>query len=434
MARAVVLLGHGSHISPNTAAVVWQVADALRGLGVADEIAAGFWKEQPGFGRVLHTVAASEAILLPMFTAQGYFTRQVIPHEIAPLPAGLSVRTTRALGEHPRIGDIVRQRARDAIAAHGLAAESVALAVIGHGTRNNPTSRAATEAQAEALRALGIAREVAAVYLDDDPDIPTVYDTTSAPVLVAIPYFLALGSHTAIDVPEALGLPDGQTEAEVNGRRVIYAPPIAADGGLLDIVLSLLAEVGLTPDSVPVGSAWDGMPASGREAFSALLAQEGVLTVGGLTVTRDAVWAGDAPQRVLDTPSAVRDAVRLAPFRPLATRADLPTGWRVPVRDAHEAHAVVETVYPGLVTEWMAERAGALVPVGVQGVAARQQGMFRPLADLPSEGEAALIEEICGGCALSPRWGRTRASTGGLPCAEPCNVWLSAAKEGMTNA
>ena len=46
---ALVLAGHGSHISPHTAGIVWRYVDLLRLWGVADEITACFWKEPPAF-------------------------------------------------------------------------------------------------------------------------------------------------------------------------------------------------------------------------------------------------------------------------------------------------------------------------------------------------------------------------------------------------
>ena len=79
---ALVLAGHGSHISAETAGVVWGYVDRLRRMGVADEITACFWKEQPALSRVLDSVAADEVVIVPVFTAQGYFTRDVLPAEM----------------------------------------------------------------------------------------------------------------------------------------------------------------------------------------------------------------------------------------------------------------------------------------------------------------------------------------------------------------
>lgn len=429
MSTGLVLLGHGSHISPNTAAVVWEAVDALRALGIADEITAGFWKEQPAFSRVLHTLNATDITLLPMFTAQGYFTRQVIPAEMSLTNA---LRMTKTLGEHPYIAEIVQNRAQAALTQWRLSAESVALAVIGHGTKNNPTSRAATESQAEKLRALGLAREVVAVYLDDDPIIPTIYETTNAPVIVAIPYFLAAGSHATEDVPFALGLETGQTEGVIRGRQVIYTPPIGVNGGLTDILLGLISDSGAGLMSRPVQSVWDGMPLAGRDTFLEAVAQSKELAFGALTITADEVRCGigdDLPR--LTKPTEVRDAVRLNPFRPWVTMREMPNRWRVRLSRPEDAHAVVETVYPGAIAEWAAYRRGEFKPIPLADVVARQKGMFRALVDFSAESEAEYVEKICGGCVLTPYWARGEGQTGALPCAEPCNVYLSAAKGGL---
>jgi sirohydrochlorin cobaltochelatase len=438
MRSAVVLLGHGSHISPNTAGVVWAVVDALRARGLADEITAGFWKEQPAFSRVLSTVRADRLALVPMFTAQGYFTRQVIPSEIGLSKLSAPPLMTRTLGEHPAVSGIVQARARDAVAAYDLRPEQTAIALIGHGTRSSPTSRAATEAQAAALRTLGLAREVVAVYLDDDPDIPTVYHTTEAPVIVAIPYFLAAGSHTTQDVPEALGLPDGQTEAVIAGRRVIYTPPLGrTDGELADLVADLLAEAGWDVPPRPPESVWDGFPTVGHEELLQALKAQGQLTFGALTVTADEVRCAppDAPSTelpVLTTPAQVRAACRTSPFRPWACARAMPNRWRVRLSRPQDVPAVIETVYPGLLADWAAQRRGSLAVVSLRAVIGRQKGMFRALEALTAQAEQALRDEVCGGCILTPRWGGGDVGGDGLPCAEPCNLYLSAAREGET--
>ncbi|MFN7827458.1 MAG: CbiX/SirB N-terminal domain-containing protein, partial [Acidobacteriota bacterium] len=82
MGSALILAGHGSHISPNTAGLVWRHVDYLRSQGVADEVTAAFWKEKPSFARVLETVTAPAVTIVPLFTSRGFFTQLVIPAEM----------------------------------------------------------------------------------------------------------------------------------------------------------------------------------------------------------------------------------------------------------------------------------------------------------------------------------------------------------------
>src|SRR5258708_2666756 len=168
MTTGLILAGHGSHISAQTAGLVWQQVDRLRTLGVADEITATFWKEMPSFHRVLHSLTATDVTILPLFTAQGYFTRTVIPAEMGlsgPLTNrdGRVLRYAQTLSEHPGLATIVESRVRDALRENALEPEHVAVAIIGHSTKRMPESREATEAQAARLRALGIVAHVVAV-------------------------------------------------------------------------------------------------------------------------------------------------------------------------------------------------------------------------------------------------------------------------------
>ncbi|MFN8528773.1 MAG: CbiX/SirB N-terminal domain-containing protein [Anaerolineae bacterium] len=94
---ALILAGHGSHISPNTAGMVWDLVDGLRAADVdftANEITAAFWKEMPSFHQVLNTVTATDITVVPIFTANGYFTQTVIPSEMGPY--GQHYQTERA--------------------------------------------------------------------------------------------------------------------------------------------------------------------------------------------------------------------------------------------------------------------------------------------------------------------------------------------------
>src|SRR5438128_2234908 len=120
MKTALVLAGHGSHISPETAGLVWSHVDALRALNVADEVTAAFWKEMPSFHTVFDSLEATDITVVPLFTAQGYFTQTVIPTEMGLTGAitqrdGRIIRYTRTLSEHPYLGGIVRQRINDAV-------------------------------------------------------------------------------------------------------------------------------------------------------------------------------------------------------------------------------------------------------------------------------------------------------------------------------
>ncbi len=437
MTTALVLTGHGSHISPQTARLVWEHVDALRAMGVADEVTAAFWKEAPSFSRVFQSLTADDITVIPLFTAQGYFTRTVIPTEMGlsgPLTvrAGRTIRYTQPLGEHPILAQIVRQRVEDGLTRTGARREQVAVAIIGHSTRRHPESRLAAERQADLIRAAGLAGEVVAVYLEDAPGIPEVYTLTTAPTLLAVPYFLAAGSHTTLDVPERLGLAAGQAAGQVRGRQVYYLRPVGSDDSLHTAILELAQEAGAPLKAPAPGSAWECFPAAGRDELIAAVRQAGALDFGQLHVTLSEFCRIDEDvSHPIDSPGALRRRVREAEggFRPLATADDLPGGWRVRVDTPAMLHAAVETVYPGAVGDWAAARRGQLAASSLERLSVRQTGIFRELGRLDRAAQRRVVADVCGHCVRQPIWfeDQARHEAGKIPCAEPCNLWLSEA-------
>ena len=430
MSSALILAGHGSHIRAETAGLVWAYVDQLRALGVADEVTAAFWKEQPAFSAALDTITAADVTVIPLFTAQGFFTRSVIPAEMGlagPITRreGRSIRYARTLSEHPYLREVVRQRVADALHVTGFDPARTAVTVIGHGTKRSAESRSATLEQADHLRGQGLVAEVVATFLDDEPDIAAAYDLTQQPHLIAVPFFLAAGSHTTFDVPAALGLPAGAQQAQIHGRQVYYTDPVGTGASMIDALLALAHEAGAPLAAPHAGSAWDCFPAVGREALIRAVSDAGTLDFGQLRLTLERVSVqGDAAEtEAVEDVGALRARLREEPFRPLASARDLPGGWHVPVRGPAHLHAVVETVYPGAVADWA--RRESFQPASFEQVTARQVGMYRDLAGFPQVGE--VVAAVCGGCVRHPAW--FDGVIGAIPCGEPCNVWLSAAKE-----
>ena len=239
---ALVLAGHGSHISPHTAGVVWNYVDRLRSRGVADEVTACFWKEPPAFSQVIDTLLSPQVVVVPVFTAEGYFTQDVLPAEMGldgkvTERGGKTITLSRPLGEHSGMARIVRNTVLETLEQYNLAPDDTAVAIIGHGTKRNPTSREATRRQAQHLRHWNGLSQVEDVYLDDDPIIASIYETTSAHNIIAVPFFLAAGSHVRIDLPRELGIAADAKPATVRGRQVYYSDPLAADESVCEAIL-----------------------------------------------------------------------------------------------------------------------------------------------------------------------------------------------------
>ncbi len=438
MKTALVLAGHGSHISPETAGLVWQHVDALRGMNIADEVTAAFWKEMPSFHTVFASLEATDITVVPLFTAQGYFTQTVIPTEMGLTGAiterdGRTIRYARTLSEHPYLGEVVKQRIEDAMRLLSTSPEKTAIALVGHSTKRNPESRKATEAQAESVRQSGAAREVVALYLDDTPAIADVYRMTSAPSLIVVPYFLANGSHTTIDVPRELGLAghDLTQTATIKGRNVYYTQPIGVEDDLLNAIIELAREAGAPLKPPGTGSCWDCFPSVAQNLISTLLQSKWHGKLGQLSVTTDDVRHiddTDQPTETLTEPDALRRKMRENPFRPLATSTDLPRGWRVATNgDPQCALAVIETVYPAAFANSFTK------PGSLKSLLARQTGRYQKIGQLDRDAHQSIVNQVCGKCVRRPEWFRYYgvANPLFLSCPEPCDYWLSAALENV---
>ena len=434
---ALILAGHGSHISPNTAGVVWNYVDRLRELGAAGEVTAGFWKEPPALHQVLDTVEATNVFVVPVFTAQGYFTQSVIPAEMGlhrPVTkhVGKTITLTRTLGEHPAMSKVVQKIVLQQINEHSLDRADTVVAIIGHGTRRNSNSRNSTRNQANCLRELNWVSGVVDVYLDDEPDIPSIYDTTNARNIIALPYFLARGSHVSIDVPRALGLSGLTIPQTVAGRQIYYSESLSADESIVSAVHALALDAGLPKRGEPSTRSWRGFPKVGRRTLDHALTKGVPLRFGQVMVSERRVWHRDNEEQSTRLSSAadLRAWLREDPFRPLATSADLPAGWHVDLDQPAHAHAVLETVYPGLIADWAAERQGRFVAEPLPSTSERQVGMFKGIHHLATDLIEGTIAKVCGSCVRQPTWWKDK-SRSDLPCKAACNYWLSiAAKVG----
>ena len=433
---ALILAGHGSHVSANTAGIVWSYVDRLRSWGVADEVAACFWKEAPAFSQVLGTVEAEDVVIVPVFTARGYFTSEVIPSEMGlngeeTIRDSKIIHLTRPVGEHPHLQSVVERRLRASMEKFGLSPADTAAAIIGHGTRRNRQSRDTARYQAQRIRELNWLGEAVDIYLDDEPDIPSVYQSTRAPNIIALPYFVADGSHVRHDIPRALGISALDSVNRVNGRSVYYCEPVGSDESICHLILDLARETGRPFERKEVVGEWRNFPRAGRRALLQALESERILQFGQVMVNRKRAWhcANETDGKVFSSAAALREYVREVPFRPLATSADLPAGWRVDLDDAKDAHAVIETVYPGLIADWAAKERGALETEPLEDIGVRQSGMFKDIHCLPQNVIVMTLDKICGNCVRQPAWwspvGSGRMA---LPCRSACNLWLSAAR------
>lgn len=250
---ALVIVGHGSGRNPDSSRPTRLHADTIRARGLFAEVHCGFWKEAPFLAEVLDSVTAERVVVVPNLACKGFITGTVIPREMGlEEEARAGVRLADPVGTHPRIAEAVAERARSVIAGEGLDPADVCFLLVGHGSTRDTGSYLQTQQIADQLGRLGLAAEVRAAFLEQDPKLEDWRDTITAPNLVVMPFMISNGLHGAEDIPEMLGLNPADAALrsmaetgvpagpfEVHGKRVWYCRAVGNEPAVADIIVDL---------------------------------------------------------------------------------------------------------------------------------------------------------------------------------------------------
>ena len=252
--QALIIIGHGSHLSADSSAPVYRHADAIRRLGVFDEVRECFWKEEPSMREVFDLVEAEEVFVVPLFISEGYFTEEVIPRELGlegPAPSttrktGKTIHYCGPIGTHPWMARMILRRAEEAAGLSDEEAREAGLIVIGHGTERNSNSSEVIYRVTEEARASGVFGHVETGFLDQPPEVGEVLAAIPERRVVLVPFFVAEGWHTQETIPDDLGInrPAISSVTEKDRHTIYYAPPVGTFPEVAEIVLQRAREAG----------------------------------------------------------------------------------------------------------------------------------------------------------------------------------------------
>lgn len=249
---ALVLVGHGSTINPDSSVPTFVHANEIRSRRIFSEVHCAFWKEEPSLREVLRMVEAQDVYIVPNFISEGYFTAKVIPRELE-LAGVTTIKDHRTLkycepvGNDPRMTDLLLHRAAEV--AGDAPPEKTSVVIVAHGTGLNENSAVAAKRQVAAIRDRGIYPEVVAAFMEEEPEISQWATLTTQPYVVVVPFFIADGLHSYQDIPVLLGIqsensaPASQQEVfrhnpyELHDRKLYYAGAIGTDPMMADIIL-----------------------------------------------------------------------------------------------------------------------------------------------------------------------------------------------------
>ena len=147
---ALVLVGHGSTLNPDSSAPTFQHADEIASRELFAEVYCGFWKEEPSLREILRMVESDDIYVVPNFISEGYFTETVIPRELeltGPVTrrSGKVIKYCEPVGNDPRMIDLLLHRAREA--APNVPPDQASLLIVGHGTSLSQKSAEAAQHQ-----------------------------------------------------------------------------------------------------------------------------------------------------------------------------------------------------------------------------------------------------------------------------------------------
>lgn len=418
---ALVIVGHGSTLNPDSSAPTHQHADEIRRRGIFREVVCAFWKEEPSMGEVLQMLESRDVYVVPNFISEGYFCQQVIPRELrlsgptTPV-GGRTVHYCDPVGIHPNMTRLLLQRADEV--APGIPRAETGLVIAGHGTSLNENSAKAIREQVRLIREgnHGFA-EVADAYMEEAPFVADWHQLTTARHVVVVPFFIADGLHSYQDIPVMLGIESepgsAASEREVfrhnphdlRGRRLYYSNAIGTEPLLADVILDQVIE--FDRKHAPPSAEAPALPSTAA-ALEEWLAT-GSRVLGQVLITRLAAGGFDLRHKsdahiaaeslvTCDHALAAREIVKYdaqSAFRPLKSAPTLRDGWRLQLRRIEDVVLALDIFHPAALSLAAAHQRGELAPVPLRETLGRQTGMYR-FANRITDSEAlAMVARKC---------------------------------------
>lgn len=244
--KALVIVGHGSHLNEDSSLPVYEHAEKIRQSGEYDEVVECFWKEEPSMRHALDTVESDEVYIVPAFISEGYFTQQVIPREFG-LEGPVTEKGSKfvyyagPLGTFEKMADVILERTEDLMRDKETSEGRTALVLLGHGTAMNKNSSGVIYLNADRIRERGLYDEVVEAFLDQDPEVGEVVGSVEAENVILIPVFVAEGWHTRETIPEDLGLTGEVTHRE--DRTIFYGAPVGTHPSMANLISARAREL-----------------------------------------------------------------------------------------------------------------------------------------------------------------------------------------------
>jgi len=202
----------------------------------------GFLKETPLIEECLDYVDVEKMIILPVFLAEGYYTKKVIPEKL-----GLDKRIgdytyLKPLGLDIFIQEMITDQAKRAMGE--WTEEETSLVLLGHGSTKSKTSKDTLLEHIEGLKIQTSFAQITDLWLEEPPFIKDWRDVVTQKRVLFIPYLIADGQHGGWDIPELTGVTrdvyDVYKINKVGDHEVRLLPALGKSQMMVDLIKKMI--------------------------------------------------------------------------------------------------------------------------------------------------------------------------------------------------
>jgi sirohydrochlorin ferrochelatase len=227
---ALLLAAHGERRAGSANDGLSRLAARLRARRLAGATGFGLVKGAPSIGEAVRACDAGELIVYPLFLSDGYFARVRLPQLLAEaasdLPA-LKLHVLPPLGLAPGLASLIADAMAHAARRNGFDPSETGLVLLGHGSKTDWASAAATARLRQGVLERNRFAEVRVALLEGGPSLRQAVGGLAGPVLV-FGLFVGDGLHGAEDVPRLVG--------ELGRHDIVAAGTIGNLDGIDDLI------------------------------------------------------------------------------------------------------------------------------------------------------------------------------------------------------
>ncbi len=244
----LLLAAHGSSRS-GAQNPVQKLAENLNSLGLYADVCCGFLKEPPLLTQTLKEIETPNLVVVPMLSAHGYISDELIPKAMQALSDKTTVRLCKPLGTFESVPRIMADRARSVVEENKLESAKISILIAAHGNRKNPENAKQASAIARQIEELTQGIPTSAAYIEEPPLISDWHKSIESDFLIVLPFLIGGGLHGVEDIPAMLGLDTDdpifeQLEDtpfigpfERYGRSIWFCRALGHEPALVDVIL-----------------------------------------------------------------------------------------------------------------------------------------------------------------------------------------------------